>query len=198
MFEWISNAMAAAGYWGLGFMMLIENVFPPIPSELVMPLAGFLAADGRFTLTLVILVGSFGSVLGATFWYYIGLWLGADRLIALADRHGRWLTVSGRDIVAMNDWFDRRGHWAVLIGRFLPGFRTLISVPAGVAHMPLGRFLLYTSLGTVGWISALAVLGYLLQSQYDRVAGWIDPLTWVTLVAVVAAYLWRLIRGSRA
>ncbi len=197
MFEWITDTMAAGGYWGLAFLMLIENVFPPIPSEIVMSLAGFLAAQGRMSLPLVVLVGTIGSVAGATFWYYIGLWLGIDRLRDWADRHGRWLTISGRDVDAVNHWFARHGQWAVLVGRFLPGFRTLISVPAGVARMPLGRFLLYSTLGTVVWIGFLAVVGYLLQSQFARVADWIDPIGWGTLGALAGIYLWRLIRQPR-
>lgn len=197
MFEWITDTMAAGGYPGIAFLMLIENVFPPIPSEIVMSLAGFLAAEGRFALPLVIVVGTVGSVAGATFWYYIGLWMGLERLRDWVERHGRWLTLSGHDVDAVDAWFRRRGHWAVLIGRFLPGFRTLISVPAGVARMPLGRFLVYTTLGSLVWISGLAIFGYVVQSQYDRIQGWIDPIGWATLGSVIGLYLWRLIRQPR-
>ncbi|SDY32651.1 membrane protein DedA, SNARE-associated domain [Jannaschia faecimaris] len=197
MFEWITDMMAAGGYLGLAFLMLIENVFPPIPSEIVMSLGGFLSAEGRFSLPLVIVFGTIGSVAGATFWYYIGLWVGIDRLRDWADRHGRWLTLSGRDVDAVNAWFKKQGHWGVLIGRFLPGFRTLISVPAGVARMPLMRFLVYSTLGSLVWIGGLAIFGFILQSQYARIAGWIDPIGWVTLGAVVGIYIWRLIRQPR-
>ncbi|UWQ18162.1 DedA family protein [Jannaschia sp. M317] len=194
MFDWITSLMAAGGYLGLAFLMVIENVFPPIPSEVVMSLAGFLAAEGKFSLTLVVIVGTFASVVGATFWYYIGVWLGQDRLRRLADRHGRWLTISAHDVDATADWFDRFGPAAVFVGRFLPGFRTLISVPAGVAGMPLGQFLLYSTLGTVIWIGGLAIAGYALQSQYDRIQDWLDPLGWITLAVVLAAYLRRVWR----
>ncbi|MEM9797191.1 MAG: DedA family protein [Pseudomonadota bacterium] len=197
MFEWVLSVMAAGGYFGIASLMLIENVFPPIPSEVVMPLAGFLAADGTFTLPLVILVGTFGSVLGATFWYWVGLKIGEHRLRAFAARHGRWLTISERDVDASAAWFRRYGIWAVFLGRMLPGLRTLISVPAGVARMPLGPFLLYTTMGSLVWIGGLAVLGYVLQSQYDRIAQWMDPATWVVIGAVVGIYVWRLLRQSR-
>ncbi len=198
MFEWIAAAMAQGGYLALGALMLIENVFPPIPSEVVMPMAGFLTADGTFSFPLVVAVGTAGSVLGATFWYWIGLRLGVDRLRRLADRHGRWLTISARDVDAAEAWFRRHGPVAVLVGRFLPGLRTLISVPAGVARMPLLPFLLYTTIGTVVWIGALAWLGRLLQSQYDRVQGWLDPLGWAVAAALLGAYLWRLFRRRGA
>lgn len=197
MFDLIVSLMASGGYLALGGLMLIENVFPPIPSEVVMPLGGFLAAQGTFTLPLTIVVGTIGSVLGAWFWYWVGAWLGEDRLRAFADRHGRWLTISGADVTAASDWFRERGAWAVLVGRFVPGIRTLISVPAGVAGMPTGRFLIYTTLGSLVWIGALAALGYALESQYARVGAWIDPVSWVVLAVFVAWYLWRLIRQPR-
>ncbi|SFJ73552.1 DedA family protein [Jannaschia pohangensis] len=197
MFEWITETMAAGGYLGLAFLMLIENVFPPIPSEIVMSLAGFLAAEGRFTLPMVIVVGTFGSVLGATFWYYVGLWLGLERLRDLAERYGRWLTISAADVDRTAEWFGRKGHWAVLIGRFLPGFRTLISVPAGVARMPIGKFLLFSTLGTVVWIGGLAIAGFIVRSQFEEVASWFEPLGWATLGAVVGIYVWRLFRMPR-
>jgi membrane protein DedA with SNARE-associated domain len=194
MFDWILSVMSQTGYLGLAFLMLAENVFPPIPSELVVPLAGFLAARGTFSLPLVIVVATAGSVAGATFWYWVGLAVGEHRLRQFAARHGRWLTISPSDVDRASDWFRRKGAWAVLIGRMLPGLRTLISVPAGVARMPLGRFLVYSTLGSLVWIGALAILGYVLESQYDRVADWIDPATWAVLGSVVGIYLWRLFR----
>lgn len=198
MFDWIVAAMAQGGYLALGALMFLENLFPPIPSEVVMPLGGFLSAQGTFTFPLVILVGTFGSVLGATFWYWVGLRLGADRLRRFADRHGRWLTISPQDVDRANAWFQRHGAAAVFVGRFLPGLRTLISVPAGIARMPIGPFLLYTTAGSVIWIGLLAWLGRVLEANYDRVAGWLDPLSWIVIGVFVAAYLWRLLRQARA
>ena len=198
MFDWIVATMAQGGYLALGGLMFLENVFPPIPSEVVMPLAGFLSSEGTFSFPLVVIVGTAGSVLGATLWYYVGLWLGLERLRRFAGRHGRWLTISAADVDAATDWFHRHGTLAVLVGRFLPGVRTLISVPAGVARMPMAPFLLCTTLGSVVWIGALAWLGRVLHANYDRVAGWLDPLTWAVLAACVAIYLWRLVRQERA
>ena len=194
MFDWILSVMSQAGYLGLAFLMLAENVFPPIPSELIMPLGGFLAARGDMTLWVVIAAGTAGSVLGATFWYWVGLALGERRLRAFARDHGRWLTISAEDVDRAADWFRRHGGWAVFFGRMMPGLRTLISVPAGVARMPLGAFLLSTTAGSVFWIGGLALLGFALQQQYDRVAGWLDPASWVVVGSLLAVYVWRLIR----
>ena len=196
MFDWVVATMSAGGYLALAALMFLENLFPPIPSEVVMPLGGFLAAQGRFSFPLVVLVGTVGSVAGATFWYWVGIRLGADRIRRLAERHGRWLTISPEEVDRANDWFRRHGGAAVFFGRFVPGIRTLISVPAGVARMPLVPFLLYTTAGSVVWIGALAWLGLVLEANYSRVAAWLDPLTWVVIAAVVAAYAWRLARGK--
>ena len=197
MFEWITGVMAAGGYLAVAGLMLLENVFPPIPSEVVMPLAGFLAATGELTFLGVLIAGTLGSVAGATFWYWIGLKLGEDRLRHFTERHGRWLTISPEEVDRASDWFRRHGAWAILIGRILPGLRTLISVPAGVARMPLLPFLIYTTLGSVVWIAGLTVLGYVLEAQYERVAGWLDPISWVVVGALVAVYVWRLVRQER-
>ncbi len=195
MFDFIVNWLSQSGYAGVFALMLAENVFPPVPSELVMPLAGFLAAQGELSLPLVILVGAAGSVLGALFWYYVGLWIGEARLRRFAERHGRWLTISPTDVDAASQWFRRHGWQAVFFGRMIPAVRTLISVPAGVARMPLAPFLTYTVLGSGIWTGLLAGAGFLLESQYDKVEGWVNPVTNVVLAIAVLWYLSRLVRG---
>ncbi|UWQ21722.1 DedA family protein [Jannaschia sp. W003] len=196
MFDWIVSIIAAGGYFGLAALMAIENVFPPIPSELIMPLAGFQAAKGEMSPVLAVLAGTFGSVLGGSLWYWLGLRLGLKRLRKLAKRHGRWLTVGPEDIDRANAWFHRHGEMAVFFGRMLPGFRTLISVPAGIAKMPLVPFLAWSTAGSLVWIGGLTALGYLLEANYDRVAGWLDPVTWVVIGAAVLGYVSRLLRGK--
>ncbi|AGT08141.1 DedA family protein [Paracoccus aminophilus] len=193
MFNWILSTIEQWGYSGLFFLMVLENVFPPIPSELIVPLAGFLAASGQMNPALVILIGTVGSVIGTTFWYYIGLWIGEERLKRFAARHGRLLTLSPSDIDKAHRWFLRYGGMAVFIGRLIPTLRTLISVPAGFARMPIWTFLFYTTLGSLIGTSMLAVAGYLLQSQYALVADWIDPISKAIVVIVVAVYLYRVI-----
>ncbi|MBE9638461.1 DedA family protein [Salipiger mangrovisoli] len=197
MFDWISGFIDAVGAFGIGLLMFLENVFPPIPSELIMPLGGFNAAAGREHLFWVVLAGSLGSLAGAVFWYWIGRRLGTRRLKRLAARHGRWLTILPEDLDRSNDWFTRHGGSAVLIGRMIPTVRTFISVPAGVARMPMASFLAFSAVGTVSWTTLLAMAGYLLQAQYGLVAGWLDPVSTVVVAGIVGLYLWRVATYGR-
>jgi membrane protein DedA with SNARE-associated domain len=193
MFDWITGFVERSGYFGIALLMFLENVFPPIPSELIMPLAGFTAARGDLSLVGVILAGSVGSLAGALLWYGIGRWLGLERLKRFAARHGRWLTLSPGDIDKAQGFFQRHGGKAVLLGRLVPGVRTLISVPAGIVAMPLPAFLLWTGIGTVAWTALLAGAGYLLESQYARVEGWVSPVSNVIMGAIVLFYLYRVV-----
>lgn len=197
MFDWISGFVDAVGAIGIAVLMFLENVFPPIPSELIMPLGGFNAAAGREHLLAVIVAGSLGSLAGALLWYWIGRRLGTQRLKRLAARHGRWLTILPEDLDRSNAWFDRHGGSAVLIGRLIPTVRTFISVPAGVARMPMASFLAFTTVGTVSWTTVLAMAGYLLQAQYGLVAGWLDPVSTAVVVGIVGLYLWRVATYGR-
>ncbi|EKE44715.1 SNARE associated golgi family protein [Oceaniovalibus guishaninsula JLT2003] len=192
MFDFISGIIAQVGYLGIAFLMFAENVFPPIPSELIMPLAGFNAASGELGLIGVLLAGIAGSLAGAVFWYWIGLKIGAERIRRLAARHGRWLTVSPQEFDQAQDWFNRYGALAVLIGRLIPTVRTFISVPAGLQPMPLGKFVFYSTLGTAAWTAFLTLAGYFLESQYSRVSDWLNPVSTVVVVAIVGIYLWRV------
>ncbi|MDF3856219.1 DedA family protein [Paracoccus sp. P2] len=193
MFDWVVSTIESWGYLGVLMLMVAENVFPPIPSEVIMPLAGFLAGSGRMSLTLTILVGTIGSVLGTLMWYYIGLWFGEERLKRFAARHGRLLTLSPADIDAAHDWFQRHGAMAVFFGRMIPAIRTLISVPAGLARMPMWKFLLYTVIGSALWTGVLTFAGLMLHENYALVADWVDPLSKLVVVAVVAIYLYRVV-----
>lgn len=194
MFDWVVSTIESCGYVGVFALMVAENIFPPIPSEVIMPLAGFLAGAGKLSLALTILVGTLGSVLGTLMWYYIGLWFGEARLKRFAARHGRLLTLSPSDIDAAHDWFQRHGTMAVFFGRMIPAIRTLISVPAGLARMPLWKFLAYTTVGSALWTGVLTFAGLLLHENYALVGHYIDPLSKLVVVVVVAVYLWRVIR----
>lgn len=197
MFHWITNTLAQSGYLGVVLLMFLENIFPPIPSELIMPLAGFVAARGELSLPGVIAAGVLGSILGALPWYWAGRWLGAERLERLADRYGRWMTVSGDEVIAAKHWFNKHGRVSVLLGRLVPTVRTLISVPAGIVRMPLIPFLAYSTAGTIVWTGALAVGGFLLEGQYERVAAYVDPVSTTVVVAIVAFYIYRLVTYRR-
>ncbi len=194
MFDWVVSTIESWGYLGVFVLMVAENVFPPIPSEVIMPLAGFLAGSGKLSLVLTMLVGTAGSVLGTLMWYYIGLWFGEERLKRFAARHGRLLTLSPGDIDAAHGWFQGHGAMALFLGRMIPAIRTLISVPAGLARMPIWQFLLYTTIGSALWTGVLTLAGLALHENYARVADWVDPLSKLVVVVVVAVYLWRVIR----
>src|SRR5918998_3672554 len=196
MFDWITG-FQKMGNIGIALLMFVENVFPPIPSELIMPLAGFSAARGERNLVIVIIAGSIGSLLGALAWYYIGKSLGAEKLKRWSTKHGRWLTLPASEIDVACVWFNRHGGKAVFIGRLIPAVRTLISVPAGIAGMPLGSFLLYSAAGTILWTALLATAGYFLESQYDKVAQWLNPISNVVVAIIVLGYLYRVIRFRR-
>lgn len=197
MFDLVTGIIAGGGLFGVFALMVLENLFPPIPSEIVMTLAGYLAADGRLSLPGVIIAGTLGSVLGATFWYVLGRAVGPVRFLALVDRYGRWLTLTRPQALAAIHWFERHGGKAVFLGRMVPTVRTLISVPAGLAGMAFGRFLILTTAGSVIWVTALAVAGWVLQAQYHRVQALLDPVTTAVIVGIVGLYLWRLWRQSR-
>ena len=197
MFDWITSVVSESGYPGIVGLMFAENIFPPIPSELIMPLAGFVAAQGKLNPVLVVLAGTLGSVLGALPWYYLGLWLGRERICALAARHGRWLTLDERDVGKAIDWFEKHGGKAVLLGRLVPTVRTLISVPAGMARMPLLPFLAYSAIGTLAWTALLTAAGYLLKSEYQVVGRYVDAASKIIIGLIVLTYLYRLLRGGR-
>ena len=196
MAEWITNIMNSLGYLGIGLLMFLENIFPPIPSELIMPLAGFTVAQGKLNFGLVVLVGVLGTVLGALPWYYAGQILGEQRLKSLADKYGRWLTISSKDIEKAKRWFDRRGGQAVFICRLVPGVRTLISLPAGISRMPLVPFLLYSTLGTLLWVGLLTYAGYVLGNNYELVEEYLAPVSKIVLTTLVIAFILWLVRRN--
>lgn len=196
MSDWITSLTDTLGALGVALLMFAENVFPPIPSEVVMPLAGYTASQGAQAgwpvLVLMILAGTAGALAGATLWYWIGRRIGSDRIKQFSRRHGRWLTLTPDEIDKAEDWFGRHGGKAVLIGRLIPTVRTFISVPAGAAGMPLGKFLLYTSAGTLVWTALLALGGWTLGQRHDAVAEWLGPVSTAVLVAILAWYLYRV------
>jgi membrane protein DedA with SNARE-associated domain len=191
---WIPELLDRMGYVGVALLMLVENVFPPIPSEVVMPYAGYVAANGELSLGGVVVAGIIGSVVGAMPWYGLGWWLGKDRVRRFAERHGRWLTLRPSDVDNILEWFEEKGRIAVLFGRMIPGVRTVISLPAGVSGMSLPRFLLYTTIGSAAWTTGLAVLGWWLGQEWESVGKWLGPISNVILAGALAIYLYRVVR----
>ncbi|MEA5502875.1 DedA family protein [Halotia wernerae UHCC 0503] len=200
MLEWIINTINSLGYWGIALLMFLENLFPPIPSELIMPLAGFTARTTPDKLNIfgVFFAGLLGSVVGALIWYYPGKFLSEKRLKTLADKYGKWLAISSEDITKAKRWFYRQGKKAVLIGRLVPGVRTLISVPAGLSNMNLLSFLFYTALGSAAWVGLLTYSGYVLGSQYELVDKYLAPVSKIVLgILVLACFGWILKRQRK-
>ncbi len=193
MSEWIIEIVTEWGYAGLFFLMVLENVFPPIPSELIMPFAGYAAANGQLDPWAVMASGVAGSLVGTSVWYFAARALGMERFRKLCNWFGRIATVNERDIDTAVHWFDRYGIWAVLGGRLIPAIRTLISVPAGLAAMPFWLFLLVSTIGTALWTGILTLSGYVLHEHYEKVEAWVDPVSTAVVVIVVVIYIFRFI-----
>ena len=194
MLERVIDIMDSLGYPGVVLLMFLENVFPPIPSELVMPLAGFTAAQGRLSLVGVIIAGTLGSVIGGLPLYYLGRSIGEQRLTSWAEQYGTWLSVSANEIRIAKGWFDRHGSKAVFFCRLVPGIRSLISIPAGLASMNMLHYLLYSTLGAGIWTSVLAYVGYLLGENYQQVNKYLGPAPFFVLGLLLvgfAAWVWR-------
>lgn len=194
MIEALGQLIERGGYAGILLLTFIETIFPPLPSELFMPMAGFVAARGPLTLPGVIACGTLGSLAGAWFWYALGRAIGLARMKQLAARHGRWLTLHPDDIDRGARWFEHHGGGVVLFGRMVPAIRGVVSIPAGIAHMPPGRFLLLSGIGNAIWTSLLMTAGYRLGDDYEKVAAWAAPVSNIFILVLVAVYLWRLAR----
>ena len=197
MLESIINTINSLGYIGIALLMALENIVPPIPSEVIMPLAGFAVTQGRLQFFYVVLAGTIGSVLGATPWYFLGKSWGLKRTKKIADRYGKWLTITGEDVEKAKIWFDKRGYVATAIGRLVPGIRTYISIPAGISKMPLIPFLLYSTAGSIVWVSLLTYAGYLLGENYEQVGVYLKPFSIIVLVGIIALSLYWIIKRRR-
>ena len=197
MDSWLTDLIEQSGYLGVGFLMFLETVFPPIPSEVIMSLAGFQATQGRLTLAGVIAAGTAGAMFGNTFWYLAARAYGYERFKKFTTRYGRWLTINPDEVDRAQGWFDRWGAAAVGIGRIVPTARSLISVPAGILKMSLPRFVLYSLLGTATWTALLAAAGYALGKAYGDAARYIDPFATGVMLLIVGLYVYRFVTYDR-
>jgi membrane protein DedA with SNARE-associated domain len=195
------EANPLAGYGAIFGAMFLENLFPPIPSELIMPLGGFYVQQQKLGLLPVVMAGLLGTVIGALPWYGIGRLVNEERIEDWLSRHGRWLGIRPQELHRSRVWFNRHGRSLVFWGRLVPGIRTLISVPAGIEMMPLGPFLLWTTAGSLIWTLFLTLAGMLLGEGYVHVKDWIEPVAGVVkvvlLVAVLACLVWLGLRTWR-
>lgn len=195
MFDWITGFVEQSGYLGIFLLMFAETVFPPIPSELIMPMAGFLAAEGTMNAWAVLGAGTAGAVFGAWVLYFIARIIGYRRTRQLTVRYGRIMTFSPDELDEARALFTRHRGKAVFFGRLIPAMRSLISIPAGVDDMPVVSFLLYTAAGSAIWSAFLVLMGYVLQSQYALIEDYVNPVSNAVLVIIIAVYVYRLIRG---
>lgn len=195
--EWVLSIMAKFGYFGIVFAMFAENVFPPIPSEVIMPAAGFAASKGDLNLMLVIVAGTLGASLGALPLYYLGRVFDKERLVAFTQKYGKYVFVKPDDVTSANDWFDKHGKTAVFFGRMVPGVRSLISIPAGMNKMPLLPFLVLTALGASIWTTVLTLAGYYLGQNYEVIEGALAPYSKVFGILAVIIIIGWLIKHRR-
>ncbi|AFY47874.1 putative membrane-associated protein [Nostoc sp. PCC 7524] len=199
MLDWVIQIISSMGYLGISLLMLLENIFPPIPSEVIMPLAGFTVHKGELSLPVVILAGTVGSLLGALPWYYLGKLVGERRLRKWVNKHGKWLTLSGDEINKSKRWFNKYGAAVMFFGRLIPGIRTYISIPAGFEEMPVLPFLLYSTAGTLLWVGLLSYAGYVLGQNYQLVKQYLSPISVVVLVILVVSLgIWFFRRQRKA
>ena len=195
--DWIVSLMATLGSPGAGLLVALESIFPPIPSELILPLAGFTASQGQLNVVAAVIWTTVGSLVGALVLYALGAKVGEERLRAVARRMP---LVRESDIDKVDGWFERHGGKAVFFGRMVPGVRSLISVPAGVARMPVGRFLLLSALGSLVWNTLLISAGYSLGSRWSVVESWVgrfQEVVVVLAVVLVVVVVVRRVRDSR-
>jgi len=178
--------------------MFLENLFPPIPSELIMPLGGFYVYQGQLSFFPVVLAGLLGTVIGAFPWYGIGRLINEERIENWLRKYGRWIGISPTELYRSRKWFARYGNSLVFWGRLIPGIRTLISVPAGVELMPIIPFTIWTTAGSLVWTILLTLAGILLGEGYTRVEAWIDPFSKIVKVILVvitlSLFFWLFIR----
>lgn len=198
MTNWIEGLIESWGAFGVALLMFLENIFPPIPSEVVLPLAGYQASKGDLSIVLALIAGIAGSVAGVTIWFYAGRWIGTEGLKRFARKHGRLLTLTPQEIDKVNDWFGEHGGKAVLLGRLVPGIRTLISIPAGVCGMSLRRFLTLTTIGTAIWSTVLMMAGWTLGASFESVQGWVSPVGNVIIGGALLYYLYRVLTFRRS
>lgn len=192
--DWIIRLIEDGGYLGIAVLMFIENVFPPIPSELIMGAGGVAVARGTMSFWPLLAVGTVGSTLGNYVWFVAGDRLGYRRLEPIVARWGRWLTMRWSDVEAATGFFQRHGQWVVFVLRFSPFLRTLISLPAGLCHMPRGRFLLFTFAGAAVWNAMLIQGGKFLSRYLDTAGQLTGPVIAATMVLAVLVWLWRVVR----
>lgn len=192
--EWVLSIMEKLGYLGIAFLMFLDNIFPPIPSEIIMPSAGYTASKGELTLIGVIIAGSAGSILAAMLFYWIGRKVPQHRLFQFIERYGKYLRIQVADLDKALTWFNKHGHRIVFFGRMIPAVRSLISIPAGISRMPFSKFMLYSSAGTVIWTSFLAYLGYHFSENQALMLAILQRISYLIFALIALYIMWWAIK----
>lgn len=193
MADFIVETIASGGYLGVFLLMALENIFPPLPSEVIMGIGGVLVARGEMQFWPLLMIATLGTTAGNYFWYWVGDRFGYRRLQPMIDRWGRWLTLEWEDIERAILFFHKWGDWVIFVLRFSPLLRTIISLPAGLAHMRLWRFLFFTFAGSLIWNAVLIAGGHLMSRWFEQSQ---NVIGWIVIglsVAAVAGYIWRVI-----
>lgn len=190
---WATQVISWLGYPGLTLAMALESMIVPLPSELVMPFAGFLVAQGKFNFYLVILFSVLGSIIGSFISYYMGYY-GGNRLVL---KWGKYLLLDEDDLKKTEKWFSRRGELTILIGRFIPVVRHLISIPAGIGKMDLKKFAIYTAIGAGIWNTILAWVGLILGKNWDSLRKYSEKFSIIVAILLLAAFAYFVIRHIR-
>jgi membrane protein DedA with SNARE-associated domain len=196
--NWVQDVINQFGYLGVALLVVIENVFPPIPSEIVLPFAGFVAQQGASavnatagaaqsdtTVVGMMIAATVGSVVGALILYFVSAAIGPERLRGFVERFGKWFGVKSSDLVRAEEWFDRRSSAAVLVGRCVPLIRSIVSIPAGFRRMKLTSFVVLTAIGSAVWNIALIGAGAVLGDQWERVGEYVGVFQWLVIAAVL-------------
>src|SRR5688500_575730 len=192
MSDWIIRLIEQSGYLGVAFLMFLETVFPPIPSEVIMSVAGVAAGQGKLAYWLVVAAGTAGAMLGNILWYLAARALGIQRLEPFIRRWGRWITMSWEEVKRAERWFGVHGTFFVFLGRLLPTVRSLVSIPAGLLKMSFRRFMLASTLGTAAWTALLAAAGYKLGENYQDIAKILGPAANAVLAVLIVGYVYRV------
>ena len=192
MDNWVVRLIEQSGYLAIGFLMFLETVFPPIPSEVIMSVAGVASAQGKLQFGWVVASGTAGAMLGNIVWYLAARALGIARLEPFIRRWGRWLGLTWPELQKAEVWFRENGTFFVFLGRMLPTVRSLVSVPAGLLKMRFKTFVIASTIGTAGWTTLLATAGYKLGENYTDIDKVIGPASNAILAVLAIAYVWRL------
>ncbi|MFN8664730.1 MAG: DedA family protein [Thermomicrobiales bacterium] len=197
---WVTNVIETLGYPGLTILVALENLFPPIPSEVILPLAGFLTGQGRFSFVLVLMASTLGSLIGALILYAVGVALGRGGIRRLFEKYGYLALLTPEDLTRAEDWFDRWGPIAVFTGRLVPVVRSLVSIPAGYRRMPLVQFIPLTVFGSLLWNGALVALGWAFGENWHAIeeyVGWLQYVVLIVVAFLLLRFVWARLQRRR-